>query len=147
MAVDTVSAEIDNAPSKNLVDLPPLTKESTSHEDGVLSLEQIEQARDADYVTVPCPEWGGNIRLASINALQVEMLQKRTAKGEAVAGTMEMVVSSMVNTDGTHQVTDPEQIAIIARKLLQKEAKVIDRLLRAFMQLNNVTVLTPSLEV
>jgi hypothetical protein len=117
-------------------------------EDQVLTLDQIDKSRDAEYLIVDVPEWGGKVRLASLSTADVEVLTERSKQGESLQGLLEMLVKSFVNMDDSHQVTDPEQIKIIAQKLLRKEAKVIERLLRAVTTLNNVTIVTPpSLEI
>lgn len=112
-------------------------------EGNVLTIAEIETSRDADYVTISVPEWGGNLRLQSVTSEMVVTALKGMESGNNLTSMMELLVQSFVDAQGKRQVTDPEKIKAVAVALLKKEVKVIERLMRAMMALNNISIKMP----
>jgi len=109
----------------------------------VLTLDQIEQSRDAEYAVVDVPEWGGKLRMASATTDMVVELAKRSETGNVVDGIMELLVKSFVDEQGNRSVTDPTQVIRTVAALKQKEAKVIERLINTLLKLNNIRIKAP----
>lgn len=114
-------------------------------ENPVLSIEQIEQARDAEYAVIDVPEWGGKLRLASATTDMVVAMAKHSDAGRPLEGLLELLVQSFVDGNGVRSVTDPVQVTRTANALRKKEAKVIERLIGALLKLNNIRINAPGL--
>lgn len=114
--------------------------------DKILGIDEIEHARDGEFAEVLVPEWGGKIRMSTMNAEgTIETLKNMQVTGEVIDGLLQLLVQCFVDAEGNRQVTDPERIVAIAKKLRKKEAVVIERLLREFVKLNKIPLEVPSL--
>lgn len=101
----------------------------------LLSAEQIRAAQDFRYEDVPCPEWGGDVRIKSMtirerNELDSErsMLQKL---GQEV-GAEVLVWYCAVDESGQRLFTDRADLEVLA----SKNSAPITRLFRVALRLN-----------
>jgi len=115
--------------------------------DPVLSITDIENSRDAQYIVVDVPEWNGRVRLSTMTADGIELLTKAKETGDVVDGLLQLLVQSFVDADGNHQVTDPVRVVEVAKRLRKKEAIVLERLMRAYCVLNQIDIVEPSMSV
>lgn len=103
----------------------------------ILSIAEIEAAKDVDYVVVSMPEWGGAIRLGSVSGEAsftfMEMIDKDpTARTDAV---WNLVAQCMVDGEGNRLVkTDEDRRRVIAT-LKKKDIRATDRLIDATYRL------------
>lgn len=105
--------------------------------DEFLSLDDIEQSKNVDYVVVPCPEWGGSLRLGSINAeaqsLFLEMIEQDvTATQDAV---WNLLVQCLVDGQGNRLVRTNEDRKRVIAILKKKDVRVTDRIISAMYDL------------
>ena len=103
----------------------------------LLSIADIEAAKDVDYVVVPVPEWGGSIRLGSVSGEAsfafLEMIEEEpTTRTDAV---WNLVAQCLVDNDGNRLVkTDEDRRRVIAT-LKKKDIRVTDRIIDATYRL------------
>jgi len=100
---------------------------------GFLSRAQIFEAEDRQYDTVPCPEWGGDVRLRSItgaqrDAYEQSMVEQRgnDRKVNVRNARAKLIVLCAVDEDGRQLFTSED-----VRALGAKNARPLDRLFDA----------------
>lgn len=97
-----------------------------------LTKEQILAAQDRRYAEVDVPEWGGKIRLQSLDADQTlkheRMLKKSDEKNNPLTS---MLAASIVDQDGKLLFDEKDLIA-----LGKKSPKVLVRLIDEMKKLN-----------
>jgi hypothetical protein len=103
----------------------------------LLSKEQIIAAQDRRYIEVDVPEWGGKVRLASLDADQSlkheQMLLKLQKTGDTKSNPLvAMLADSIVNDQGD-RVFDAQTMATLGKK----NPVALRRLIAAMKKLNN----------
>lgn len=100
---------------------------------GFLSRTQILEAEDREYDTVPCPEWGGDVRIRSITGRQRDdyeqsMVEQRgnDRKLNMRNARAKLIVLCAVDEDGRPLFSSED-----LRALSAKNAKPLDRLFDA----------------
>lgn len=107
-----------------------------------LSLDEILQADDTEYVDVEMPEWKrgdgsiGKVRLRTLtNTELVEYTESMAKNAEAKRrGNIELIVRSAIRPDGSALFSKEGAAA-----LQEKSAKAFNRLAKAALKLNGVT--------
>lgn len=110
-----------------MADLPILTK------------QQILDADDIDIRVVPCPEWGGAVRVRSMSGADRDSLAARTQAGadgklpleHAHARVAAMVI---VDADGKRMFNKDDLLA-----LSRKNIKPLDRIFQVAMEISAMT--------
>lgn len=104
---------------------------------GFLSREQILEAEDREFGTVPCPEWGGEVRLRSITGTQRDSYEQSLMQSNGADRKMnlrnarvKLIVLCAVDETGRPLFT-AEDVAQLGRK----NAAPIDRLFDACRRL------------
>lgn len=102
-----------------------------------LSLDEMLDANDIQFIEVDTPEWGGTVRLGSLTA--GEMLTFiETSEGPAKANAgLRLIVRSLVDAEGNRLGTDKHLEAF-----KKKDAKVVNRLVKAILTLNGMDAKT-----
>lgn len=103
----------------------------------LLSREAILTARDRKYDTVAVPEWGGDVKLASMTAaerLDYEALAARVDKGEKIDLLVHMLATCAVDDEG-RKLFRPDDVAA----LQDKHPAILFRLFRSAAALNALT--------
>ncbi len=91
----------------------------------LLTKALILAVNDAEYDTVPVPEWGGEVRIRSLTGAERTILRDR---GEKAASWDAMVVAMGVVDDKNANLFTVEETALLAKKhplVLERVAKVI----------------------
>ena len=111
---------------------------------GFLTREQIigsEAVDDREFDTVPCPEWGGDVRLASISGRQRDEYEQSLIEQRGNDRRMnlrnaraKLIVLTAVGEDGRKLFT-PEDLTDLGRK----NAKPLDRLFSAAQKLTGLS--------
>jgi hypothetical protein len=103
----------------------------------LLNKEQILAAEDREYEIVPCPEWGGEVRLRSITGLQRDKYEQSLIQGNGSDRRMnlsnarvKLIVLCAIDEDG-RQLFTSEDVSALGRK----NAAPIDRLFDACKKL------------
>lgn len=106
----------------------------------VLSIDQMLESDDVRFVEVEVPEWNGSVRLASVSAAaMMEFVEANQDKQKAKDANVRVIVQSIVDKEGVRLVS-PEQIDALIQRFKQKDVRVMNRLMDAVMQLNDITV-------
>ncbi|NTV50938.1 MAG: hypothetical protein HGA20_15020 [Geobacteraceae bacterium] len=105
----------------------------------LLDKNSILSAKDLKRETVPCPEWGGDIIIQEISALDRDRLWPALVDGEGkndpINLASKVLVRCIVAEDGTRIFCDAE-----ADDLGKKSSEVINRLFKVAERLNTLTV-------
>jgi hypothetical protein len=106
-----------------------------ANEEKILSIQEMLDADDVEYVVVPVPEWGGSVRFGSIDAgSMLEFVERNAAPGGNKDSMIRLIVQCLVDADGV-RVPDDEIEAKIAL-FKKKDVRVINRLAEAALTLN-----------
>lgn len=104
---------------------------------GFLNRDQILEADDREYDTVPCPEWGGDVRLRSITGTQRDAYEQSLINGNGADRKMnlrnarvKLIVLSAVDETGRPLFNSDD-----VNQLGRKNAAPIDRLFDAARKL------------
>jgi hypothetical protein len=95
----------------------------------MLSAEDILNADDVQYRTVPVPEWKGSVRVRTLSAEEVSDYV------EAINGVQKrdslaiMVFRSLVKQDGSQLFTDPDQLMPLKRRSMAAFIRLQDVIL------------------
>jgi hypothetical protein len=101
-----------------------------------LNVVDMLDAEDIQYVEVPVPEWGGEVRLGSVTAGDMlDEIEASSRNGDR-EGTIRLVVRSLVNADGSRVPQD--QVEDLVKKFKKKDVRVMNRLAEAALSLNGV---------
>lgn len=107
---------------------------------GFLSRDAILEAEDVTYDTVPCPEWGGDVRLKSIRGAQRDAYENAvlTSNGSDSKVNLrnaraKLIVLCAVDEDG-RPLFSADDVAALGRK----NAKPIDRLFTACLKITGM---------
>jgi hypothetical protein len=104
----------------------------------VLNLDEMLAADDVEYVTVEIPEWGGVVRLGSINAdAMLDYAEQNNAPGGARSSTIRLIMLSMVDAAGVRLVPK-EDLARRFAAFAKKDVRVMNKLLDATLKLNGI---------
>ncbi len=102
-----------------------------------LNREQIIGAADRQYVEVDVPEWGGTVRLRSLDAEQAlhqEVLVKKRNAGDLKINPLAAILSvSIVDASGTPLFNDKDM-----NELGKKSPAILIRLVKAVNTLNKL---------
>jgi hypothetical protein len=97
---------------------------------GFLTRDAIAEADDVEYDTVPCPEWGGDVRLKSIRGTQRDAYEQSLIVEKSGSRSMnlrnaraKLIILCAVDEAG-RQLFGPDDLAMLGRK----NAKPLDRL-------------------
>ena len=106
-----------------------------------LTRDQIVEADDTEYDTVPCPEWGGDVRLKSIKGRQRDEYEQSLIVERGGNRSMnlrnaraKLIVLCAVDEQGNLLFT-PDDLNVLGRK----NAKPLDRLFDACRKLAGLT--------
>lgn len=88
---------------------------------GLLTGEQILGANDLPFEDVPCPEWGGTVRVRMLSAREFRALGKKmdTISKDAEVGefdTRTLLVGACLCGEDNKPIFTPEQFAALAGK-------------------------------
>lgn len=113
-----------------------------SRDMALLTKDQIWQADDSNFEDVPCPEWGGEVRIRGLSGFERDQFEaKSMVKGKG--GTKEinhrnlrarLIAACAINEDGSPLFDIGDII-----HLGQKSAVPIDRLFDAARKLSGMT--------
>lgn len=101
----------------------------------LLSLDDMLSAEDIQYVEVPTPEWGGKVRLGSLSAGEMMTFIETSEGPERQTSGLRLIVRSLVDADGNRIGSDK-----YLESFKKKDAKVINRLVKAILELNGMDV-------
>lgn len=108
--------------------------------DEFLSLDDIEKAKDVDYVVVPLPEWNGSLRLGSVNgeakAYFLEMLEKDPSVDSD--HVWNLLAQCLVDGQGNRLVKTNEDRKRVIGILKKKDVHVTDRIIAAMFELLDI---------
>jgi len=100
-----------------------------------LTKQQITEAQDRKFVEVEVPEWGGTVRLASLNAddaVEQEALVRKSKEGvPAVNPLTTLLAASIVDSEGNRLFSQSELAA-----LGKRSPRILARLVTAVQKLN-----------
>lgn len=103
----------------------------------LIGREQALEAQDQAYEDVPCPEWGGDVRLRSITAQQREHWERRLrgadGKPNIIGARARLIAMCAVDEHGNRLFTEDD-----IPRLSRKSAKVMERLFDAARKLNGI---------
>ena len=106
---------------------------------GLLGRDQVFDARDAETRDVPCPEWGGTVRLRSIKSRERERWEsslRGPGGGKStnlIDARARLIVLCAVDESG-QRLFSADDVARLSRK----SAKVLDRLFDTASELNGI---------
>lgn len=116
-------------------------------DDKFLSLNEIDAAKDVDFVTVPVPEWGGALRFGSVSAesaiVFVEILGGSVEKESRADATWNLIAQCMVDGEGNRLVKTDEDRKKVVATLKRKDVRITDRIIDAVYKLNGIRLSTP----
>jgi hypothetical protein len=108
---------------------------------GLLNRDQILEAEDREFVEVPCPEWGGDVRLRSITGTQRDRYEQSLMSSNGADRKMnltnarvKLIVLCAVDETGRPLFTS-EDVQALGRK----NAAPIDRLFDACRKLSGMS--------
>lgn len=108
----------------------------------MLTKDQMLAASDIGTSTCTVPEWGGDVLLKDLSALQREEVEVRYAKhektgtGESLKGLKVLVAAyTLIGDDGQRLFVKPDEV----EKLGEKSGKAIDRIFMHVMKHNGMT--------
>lgn len=82
----------------------------------ILSIDEIKDAEDTKYETIPVPEWGGAIRIGTLDAgTLLEHAKAGDDPGRKYTAGLQMIVESLVDENGK-RIGKPEHIAVFKKK-------------------------------
>lgn len=108
----------------------------------LLSKDQIWQAPDITFEDVPCPEWGGEVRLRGLMGNERDEFEAKSLKrGKGGAREVEtrnlrarLIASCAINDDGSPLFTSGDVL-----RLSQKSAVPLERLFKVAQRLSGLT--------
>ncbi|MGW0805273.1 hypothetical protein [Nonomuraea sp. NPDC002799] len=107
----------------------------------LLSKDQIWQASDITFEDVPCPEWGGEVRLRGLQGNERDEFEAKSLK-KGKGGQREVEIKNLrarliaacaINEDGSPMFTSGDVL-----RLSQKSAVPIDRLFKVAQRLSGL---------
>jgi hypothetical protein len=98
-----------------------------------LTRDQILNARDFNIKEVDVPEWGGSVYVRTVDCILSEKIEDLREGGGSAAMRAATMAYAICDEDG-NSIFENEDI----EKLYKKSAKAADRILIAFMELNNI---------
>jgi len=105
----------------------------------MLDKNSILNALDLKREVIPCPEWGGDVTIQEMNALDRDRLRQEifTQEGEidTVNQAAKVLVRCIVGADGCRLFADSD-----AEALGKKSVKVTQRLFAVAQELNKLSV-------
>lgn len=105
-----------------------------------LSIDQMLEAEDVQYVIVPVPEWKGKVRLASVSAaVMMDFVEANQDKMKAKDANVRLIVQSIVDDDGV-RLADEVQLDFLIARFKKKDVRVMNRLMDAVMALNEIKI-------
>jgi hypothetical protein len=116
-------------------EIRPVTKENIVSK--VLSIEEIENAKDTDYAEVPVPEWGGEgavVRVGSLESYDYNEWIEQCGDKTVRQSSYDLIRRSLVDAEGNRIGT-----AALVEKLRKKDARIISRLTKVVLSLNGLT--------
>jgi hypothetical protein len=103
-----------------------------------LSIDQMLESADIQYITVSVPEWGGEVRLGSITAGDMlNEIDQSKILGDRES-TIRLIVRSIVGPDGER--VPSADVEPFVQRFLKKDIRVINRLAEAALRLNGVGI-------
>lgn len=106
----------------------------------LLSAKEIFDKDDAEFLDVPVPEWGGEVRIKALTGTKRDKYENSLAKmknGQMVPDVMNararLVAWSAINADGSALFGDSEIM-----RLGNKNAKALDRVFEAAAKLSGI---------
>jgi hypothetical protein len=99
----------------------------------LLSLEEIENLEDVQFVEVEVPEWKGTLRFGSLNAGDmIDFVESNDGPAKRTAG-LRLIVKSLVDATGQRIGEDK-----LLQTLKKRDARVCNRLVEAILKLNGI---------
>lgn len=103
----------------------------------LLTKDQILGADDLDWEDVPCPEWGGDVRVRALTGRERDRYEMKAAlsrkDGTEMDFRSELVVRTIIDENGERLFTDKEMTQLAA-----KSATPIDRLFDVVRRLSGM---------
>jgi len=99
----------------------------------MLTKEQILGARDFETVTVPVPEWGGEVMLRGLTGAARDQIEQRFTDQQTTGLKALVVASSMCDEDGKLLMSQEDVEA-----LNEKSGAVLDRLFDKAWELSGI---------
>lgn len=103
----------------------------------LLSKDEILTADDLDTEDVPCPEWGGDVRVRALTGGERDRYEMKAALSRKDGTDMdfrtEMVVRTIIDEEGNRLFTDKEM-----SRLAAKSAAPLDRLFDVVRRLSGM---------
>ena len=100
---------------------------------GFLTKAAILAADDAKYDTVPCPEWGGDVRVRGLTAYEQSVVAKLVQDDKKNEITLKVVQFGCVDENGDRLFTGSD-----VKDLAQKAYPVIERVGKAIVKLTGM---------
>lgn len=95
-----------------------------------LSKTAILSADDFRYATVPCPEWGGDIRVRGLTAAEQATIARKVNDKKADDIAVVVTIMGCVDTDGNRLFDSGDK-----DQLKAKSYAVLDRLAKKILEL------------
>jgi hypothetical protein len=107
--------------------------EKVSEKKKLLGIDEIVEAQDIQFTEVEVPEWGGTIRLGSLDAGElINFIEANDGPAKRNAG-LRLIIKSLVNEDNKRIGTDAH-----LEHFKKKNAKVCSRLVDEILKLNGL---------
>jgi len=104
-------------------------------DDKLVSFDDVDKANDLKYDTVEVAEWGGKIRLVSINAEDmIEFVESNDGPAKRTAG-LRLIIKSAVDAEGNRIFKD-EHLQVLKKR----NSATCNRIVNAILQLNGLNV-------
>ena len=97
----------------------------------LLSKASVLSAEDFRYAIVPCPEWGGDMRVRGLTAAEQANIQKRVSEKKTDDLAMVLVLMACVDENGERFFEPSDRDA-----LKSKPYAVLDRLSKKILELS-----------
>jgi hypothetical protein len=96
----------------------------------LLSKQSVLSVDDFQYDTVPCPEWGGEMRVRGLTAAEQSLVYKRYKDDKTEDFDVIVCIMGCVDENGERIFTNEDKQA-----LRQKSFAVLDRIAKKIIQL------------
>lgn len=108
----------------------------------ILSAADIVAAKDLSHIDVEVPEWGGSVRLRTLDGDQFVQFVEASKGRVNTAQALKLIAMSLVDEEGNTLFKTEEDFAAFAKKNMQAILKLQD----AAMKLNGIEVIKEKAE-
>ena len=123
------------APTTGPALVPPVEVKSESKKPKYLTADEILDKDDVDYVEVPCPEWGGTVRLRTLTAYDAVVFSNSVKTEDGKNKAMIRIIAMCACDAEGKKIFSPENVMA----LMKKNLRVINRVQKAAMEHNGYT--------